>query len=141
MVACASLRANVIKAGLRKINLAYSRISVDEICRKLGLDNVEDGESMVAKSIHDGVIDATLDRATRQLQSKDVSDIYSTTEPQQAFHKRIHFTLDIQQQAVKSLRYPPQAGRQKNDWESDDEEDEDTIAGNAPDKREEDKKA
>lgn len=135
------LRSNVIKAGLRKINLAYSKISIADICSKLKLDNVEDGEYMVAKAIHDGVIDATMDRKNRQLLSKDVVDVYATNEPQQAYHKRIQFTMDIHQQAVKSLRYPQSTtGKTKPDWDTDSEDDEDTIAGNAPDKREEEKK-
>jgi 26S proteasome regulatory subunit N3 len=135
------LRSNVIKAGLRKINLAYSKISIQDICAKLKLDSVDDGEYMVAKAIHDGVIDATVDRAAREVFSKEVVDVYATNEPQQAYHKRIQFTMEIHHQAVKSLRYPQTAGAKKGyDLESDDEEDEDTIAGNAPDKREEEKK-
>lgn len=33
------LRHNVIKTGLRKINLSYSRISVQDVCQKLHLDS------------------------------------------------------------------------------------------------------
>jgi len=32
------LRHNVIKTGLRKINVAYSRISLADVCKKLHLD-------------------------------------------------------------------------------------------------------
>jgi len=134
------LRSNVIKAGLRKINLAYSKISLQDICTKLAIHSMDDAEYIVAKAIHDGVIEANIDRDQRCLISKEVGDVYATNEPQQAYHKRIQFTLDIHQQAVKSLRYPPQSHRGYEQWESDDEEDEDVIAGNVPDKREEDKK-
>lgn len=132
------LRSNVIKAGLRKINLAYSRISIADICAKLKLDNVEDGEYMVAKAIHDGVIDATVDRDSREVFSKEIVDVYATNEPQQAYHKRIQFTMDIHQQAVKSMRFPPSASTKARAFDEDSsDEDEDTIAGNVPDKREE----
>lgn len=135
------LRSNVIKAGLRKINLAYSRISLSSIAAKLKLGSVSDAESLVAKAVHDGVIEAAVDRAAGEVLSKEVGDVYSTTEPQAVFHKRIAFTLDIHTQTLKSLRYPQATQRKHADWESDDdEEDEDIIAGNAPDKREEDKK-
>jgi 26S proteasome regulatory subunit N3 len=95
------LRSNVIKAGLRKINLAYSKISLADVCAKLSLDNREDAEYMVAKAIHDGVIEAVVDRANGVVYSKEIVDVYATTEPQQAYHKRIQFTMDIHQQAVK----------------------------------------
>ena len=134
------LRSNVIKAGLRKINLAYSKISLKDICTKLGITgSQDDAEYMIAKAIHDGVIDATVDRAGGFVLSKEVTDVYATNEPQHAYHRRIQFTMEIHQAAVKSLRYPA-GSKTKLDVDSDEEDDEDTIAGNAPDKREEDKK-
>ena len=45
------LRHNVIRAGLRRISLAYSRISLADVAQKLGLANVEDTECIVAKAI------------------------------------------------------------------------------------------
>lgn len=103
------LRANVIKTGLRKITLSYSRISIRDVCDKLHLDNEEDAEYIVAKAIHDGVIDAVIDREKRYLYSKENVDVYSTEEPQAAFHKRFLFCNDIHNQAVKALRFPPNA--------------------------------
>ena len=43
------LRHNVIKAGVRMINLSYSRISLGDIAQKLQLDSAEDAEFIVAK--------------------------------------------------------------------------------------------
>ena len=43
------LRHNVIKAGIRMMSLAYSRISLRDICLKLLLDSEEDAEYIVAK--------------------------------------------------------------------------------------------
>ena len=43
------LRHNVIKTGVRMINLSYSRISLSDIARKLLLDSPEDAEYIVAK--------------------------------------------------------------------------------------------
>lgn len=34
-----------------------------------------------------------------------VNDIYSTGEPQSAFHARIAFCLDLHNEAVKAMRY------------------------------------
>jgi hypothetical protein len=43
------LRHNVLKTGVRMICLAYSRISLRDICDKLHLESVEDTEYIVAK--------------------------------------------------------------------------------------------
>ena len=43
------LRHNVIKTGVRMINLSYSRISLTDIAQKLLLDSPEDAEFIVAK--------------------------------------------------------------------------------------------
>ena len=56
-----------------------------------------------------GVIDATIDHAAAVLVSKEAHDAYSTLEPQAAFHKRITFCLNIHNDAVKAMSYPPDA--------------------------------
>ena len=83
------LRHNVIKTALRTISLAYSRIKLKDVSLKLKLDSEEDAEYVVAKAIRDGVIEARLDRSGGWMVSKEVNDIYSTSEPQEAFHQRI----------------------------------------------------
>lgn len=116
------LRHNVIKTGLRKINLSYSRISLADVCQKLQLESEEDAEYIVAKAIHDGVIDAVIDREHRFVFSKENADIYSTADPQTAYHKRIEYCMDIHNGAVKALRFPPNAHKQNvvNDDDDDD---------------------
>merc|ERR1719198_944975 len=85
------LRYNVIKSGLRSINLSYSRISLEDICEKLGLETPQDAAGVVAKAVVDGVIDATIDYDQQFLKSKEKFDLYTSCEPQKAFHKRIAF--------------------------------------------------
>jgi len=103
------LRHNVIKTALRCIGLAYSRITPANIAKKLCLDSPEDAEFIVAKAIRDGVIEATLDPEHGYMQSKEATDIYCTREPQLAFHQRISFCLDLHNQSVKAMRYPPKS--------------------------------
>ena len=103
------LRQNVIRAGLRNISLAYSKIFLKDVAAKLALDSAEDMESIAAKAIRDGVIDATVDHANGVLVSNEAHDVYSTLEPQAAFHKRITFCLNIHNDAVKAMSYPPDA--------------------------------
>jgi 26S proteasome regulatory subunit N3 len=45
---------------LKKINISYSKISIDDIRIKLMLQTTEETEHIVAKAIRDGVIDATI---------------------------------------------------------------------------------
>ncbi|XP_057292701.1 26S proteasome non-ATPase regulatory subunit 3-like isoform X2 [Hydractinia symbiolongicarpus] len=100
------LRHNVIKTGVRMISLSYSRISLNDIAQKLSLDSADDAEFIVSKAIRDGVIDASIDHEQKCVQSKETVDVYSTSEPQHAFHQRISFSLDIYNQSVKAMRYP-----------------------------------
>ncbi|KAJ1930036.1 26S proteasome non-ATPase regulatory subunit [Tieghemiomyces parasiticus] len=110
------LRHNVIKTGIRMISLSYLRISLRDICIKLHLDSEEDAEYIVSKAIRDGVIDATIDHERGFVQSKEVADVYATSEPQAAFNQRIQFCLNLYNESVKALRFPLNA--HKKDLES-----------------------
>lgn len=73
----------VIKTGLRKINLSYSRISLKDVALKLNLDAKSDVEFIIAKvillnfiiylnylsikCIRDGVINAKIDHENQHL--------------------------------------------------------------------------
>jgi len=103
------LRHNVIKTGLRSISLSYSRISLADVAQKLTLGSREDAEFIVAKAIRDGVIEAVIDHEQGYMQSKETVDVYCTREPQSVYHQRISFCLDIHNQSVKAMRYPPKS--------------------------------
>lgn len=103
------LRYNVIKTGLRDINLSYSRISLQDICTKLGLESAQDAAGIVSKAVVDGVIDASIDHDGQFLKSSQKFDLYSSCEPQKALHKRISFCLQIHNDAVKAMAYPDEA--------------------------------
>ncbi|ELU15663.1 hypothetical protein CAPTEDRAFT_153237 [Capitella teleta] len=103
------LRHNVIKTGVRMINLSYSRISLADVASKLMLDSAEDAEFIVAKAIRDGVIEATIEHEQGFVRSKEHCDIYSTREPLDAFHQRITFCLNTHNQSIKAMRFPPKS--------------------------------
>lgn len=107
------LRHNVIKTGLRKINLSYSKISLADIAAKLLLDSEEDAEFIVAKAIKEKTIDATINHTERYVASNETIDVYSTKEPQEQFHLRTDFFIKIHNDAMKGMRYIPDAGRKK----------------------------
>lgn len=109
------LRNNVLKTGLRKINLSYSRISLDDIAAKLQLDSSEDAEFIVAKAIKEKIIDATIHHAQGYVTSNETLDVYATKEPQEQFHLRTDFFLKIHNDAMKAMRYIPDSGKKKVD--------------------------
>lgn len=100
------LRHNVIKTGLRMLSSSYSRISLGEICKRLHLESPEDAEGVVAKAIHDGVIDAVIDHKGGFVRSNETIDVYSTTEPTDAYHSRIQFCLNVYKEAIRAMRFP-----------------------------------
>lgn len=95
------LRHNVIKTGIRRISLAYSRISLADITRKLHLDSEEDAEYVIAKAIRDGVIDARVEHDSATMVSNEAVDIYATNEPQAQLQQRIDFCLQLHNDSVK----------------------------------------
>eukprot|EP01138_Halocafeteria_seosinensis_P014595 gb/GECG01014900.1/.p1 GENE.gb/GECG01014900.1/~~gb/GECG01014900.1/.p1 ORF type:complete len:586 (+),score=109.73 gb/GECG01014900.1/:1-1758(+) len=124
------LRHNVIKTALKSIAASYSNISFEDVASKLTLQSADDAEFLCAKAIRDGVIEGSLDHETQSLRSKEVADIYCTSEPQEAFDKRIKFCLEIRNEAVKAMRYPAEAYKKEIDAmesarrEAEEEEDE-----------------
>ncbi|RDW86136.1 proteasome regulatory particle lid subunit RPN3 [Aspergillus mulundensis] len=100
------LRQNVIKTGIRMMSLSYSRISLRDICLRLGLDSEESAEYIVAKAIRDGVIEASLDHERGFMKSKEVGDIYATREPGEVFHERIRACLSLHDESIKAMRFP-----------------------------------
>eukprot|EP00177_Eucheuma_denticulatum_P003897 GFKZ01007048.1.p1 GENE.GFKZ01007048.1~~GFKZ01007048.1.p1 ORF type:complete len:525 (-),score=79.72 GFKZ01007048.1:1937-3511(-) len=100
------LRHSVIKTGLRMLSSSYSRISLTEVCKRLHLDSPENAEGVVAKAIYDGVIDAVIDHKGGYVRSNETTDVYSTTEPTDAYHNRIEFCLNVYKEAIRAMRFP-----------------------------------
>lgn len=115
----------MIKTGLRRLTISYSRISFADVATKLGLDSAEDAEFVCAQAVRDAVIEAELDHEQQFLKSsvrsmppvpprlppptpaplstlvQTVQNQYSTLEPQAAFHRRIRFCMEVRNEAVK----------------------------------------
>jgi len=113
------LRHNVIKAGLRKLSISYSRISLADVCAKLGFESVESTEAIVAKAIRDTVIEGSIDHDKGWLETSEASNNYSSNEPQEAYKKRIRFCLGIHNEAVMAMQFPENA--HKDGFETADE--------------------
>ncbi|TRM63585.1 PCI domain-containing protein [Schizophyllum amplum] len=106
------LRQNVIKTGIRRLSLAYSRISLRDICVKLHLDSEEDAEYIVGKAIRDGVIDAKIVHDKGWMECVGQKTGYGP-EVGEAFQRRISYCLELHNQSVKAMRYPLNAHRKE----------------------------
>ncbi|CDR41958.1 CYFA0S08e01992g1_1 [Cyberlindnera fabianii] len=118
------LRSNVIKTGIRIISLSYTKISLKDICIKLHLDNESSAEYIVSKAIRDGVIDAKINHQLGYVESNEVLNIYSTSQPQEQFNQRINFVNQLHNDSVKAMRYPPSVNRSGDALSSKDDVDE-----------------
>ncbi|KAK7382926.1 hypothetical protein VNO78_28590 [Psophocarpus tetragonolobus] len=114
------LRHDVISTVLCNISISYSSIWLADLAKKLRLNSaspVADAESIVAKTIYDGAIDASLDHANGWMVSKETGDIYSTNEPQLAFNSRIALSPNMHNEAVQALHFPPNTSKEKESAE------------------------
>ena len=115
------LRHIVIKSGLKRINLAYSVIALEDIASKLGL-KFENTEFILAKAIRDGVIEATIDHENKLLKSKVLEDVYTTNDPQILLKKRIDFCIGLRNDVVRAMQFPqnkPVTNQKENNEEID----------------------
>ncbi|KAF9787964.1 PCI domain-containing protein [Thelephora terrestris] len=106
------LRQNVIKTGIRRLSLSYSRISLRDICFKLHLDSEEDAEYIVGKAIRDGVIEGRIVHEQGWMECDGQKSGYGP-EVSEVFGKRISYCLELHNQSVKAMRYPLNAHRKE----------------------------
>ena len=97
--------------------MAYSRISLNDIQRLLLLENTKDAEYVILKCIKDGVIDAFVDHQGGYMQSREILDVYSTSEPTGVFEKRIKFCCAARTESLKAMKYPGEASQTKKPLE------------------------
>ncbi|KDQ58425.1 hypothetical protein JAAARDRAFT_34215 [Jaapia argillacea MUCL 33604] len=106
------LRQNVIKTGIRRLSLSYSRISLRDICVKLHLDSEEDAEYIVGKAIRDGVIEGRIVHEKGWMECGGQKSGYGP-EVAEVFQRRIGYCLELHNQSVKAMRYPLNAHRKE----------------------------
>ncbi|KAG6894519.1 hypothetical protein C0992_005751 [Termitomyces sp. T32_za158] len=106
------LRQNVIKTGIRRLSLSYSRISLRDICLKLHLDSEEDAKYTVGKAIRDGVIEGRIVHEKGWMECTSQKDGYGP-EVSEAFARRIGFCLQLHNESIKAMRYPLNAHRKE----------------------------
>lgn len=94
------LRQNVIKTGIRRLSLSYSRISLRDICVKLNLDSEEDAEYIVGKAIRDGVIEGRIVHEKGWMECGIQKSGYGH-EVADVFQRRIGYCLELHNESIK----------------------------------------
>lgn len=94
------LRQNVIKAGVRRLSLSYSRISLRDICIRLHLDSEEDAEYIVGKAIRDGVMEGKIIHEKGWVECGGGKGGYGP-EVSDNFERRIDFCLELHNESIK----------------------------------------
>lgn len=90
----------MIKTGIRRLSLSYSRISLRDICFKLHLDSEEDAEYIVGKAIRDGVIEGRIVHEKGWMECGGPKAGYGP-EVSEVFGRRIAYCLELHNQSVK----------------------------------------
>lgn len=94
----------MIKTGIRRLSLSYSRISLRDICVKLHLDSEEDAEYIVGKAIRDGVIEGRIVHEKGWMECGGQKSGYGP-EVSDVFSRRISYCLELHNQSVKVRVY------------------------------------
>ena len=111
------LHQNVLKIGLKRLNVAYSRIPLNEVCSKLCLPSVEDAEFVIMKAVKDEVIHVTINPNTRSMETHTIATPYYTQEPQHVLHERIQQCQILYNESIKSMRFPDGIGKKRGEKE------------------------
>jgi len=118
------MRAVVLRNAVKKLSIAYTRISVADILAKIGVSRADnfDLQSFLVKS--SGYIeDFTIDPQTDVIDFVRSSENYSDAFIRDTLTRRIEHLSALEEQVVKSLKYPENAGESKDKVDDDDDAD------------------
>ena len=115
------LRHNVIKAVVKRANIAYSHISLADLGARIfpktlapgevsSGDGGMEAEFVALKCIKDGAVDAYVTHQADNssgacFHSKDLLNVYGTAEASMSIGKRVEFCLRTRREAMKAMRY------------------------------------
>jgi 26S proteasome regulatory subunit N3 len=119
------LRIVVLRNAVKKLSIAYTRISVDDVLTKIGIkgNNNFDLQSFLVKS-KDYLEDFSLDPTSNIISFARNSENYSDAFIRDTLNKRIENLNMLEEQVVKSLKYPETQNEHKEKEEEDEDVDE-----------------
>ena len=100
------LHESVLRVGLRRLQQSYIKITFADIAKKLGLPSQQDALHLVQKALSEGVIQAQVNEKLNCMESRKLSDLYTTRAPQEAFTSRTQTLQNFHNEAVRAMRFP-----------------------------------
>ncbi len=104
------LHHNVLKAGLRRLAAAYTRIPLADVQRKLSLSSLADAEFVLLKAISDGAVDGEIVQEGAYLQTRAKKNAFYTTAPQLALNDRIGQLNALHNDCLRAMTFPLAGG-------------------------------
>lgn len=119
------LKVVVLRNAVKKLSIAYTRISIPEALVKIGIkdDDNFDIQSFLAKS-KDYIEDFTIDVQNNFINFARSSENYSDAFIRETLNRRIEHLNILEEQVVKSLKYPEIQVEQKEKIDEDENIDE-----------------
>lgn len=119
----ARLHETVLRAGMRRLALAYAQISYADIARKLGLASAADAAALVRQTLAEGIVagEAVDEGPAGFFRSSAVRGraLFLTPAPQDALNARARALQGLHDDAVRAMRFPDMA-RAPSDAPADD---------------------
>lgn len=101
------LHQNVLKAGLKRLAVAYSRLPLIDVAAKLGLPSVEDAAFVLMKALKENIIEGRVEweGGEGHLASGARPVAYYTRQPQEALHERILRLDALHNESLRGMRF------------------------------------
>jgi 26S proteasome regulatory subunit N3 len=99
------LHQNVVRAGLKRICVTYSRISLVELAKRLSLESVQDVRYIVLKAINDQVISNVTLAGDFLVRKEAIKNVYRSAIPHGQLNERIENCCQLLSQVQKAMNY------------------------------------
>ena len=124
------MRSVVMKNALKKLSVAYSRISISDVLKRIGADESPHFElnAFLTKSRED-LPEFTIDHKSQSIEFTRNNDSYFSAQTRESLIRRIKHLQGMEEQVVKSLKFKVQSREVvKEDKDEKSEEDDDHFS-------------
>ena len=108
------LHQNVVRAGLKRICITYSRISLEELAKRLFLDSVQDARYIILKAINDQVISNVTFSGDFLVRKEAIKNVYRSAVPHSQLNERIENCCKLLSQVQKAMNYKTEQPSQED---------------------------
>lgn len=120
------MRSVVMRNALKKLSLAYSKISIGDVLRKIGADaNKNFALDAFLTKAHRDLPEFHIDHKSGFIQFKRSADNYASLQTREALVKRVQHLQGLEEQVTKNLRYRQQVKEVAKEEEAEDSDEDD----------------